>query len=73
MENEIKNYKNISHVDISETIPSNKGLITGTMPDSQLLEDNTNLGYVNMYSRKFVKIDKCMIMNGKINNWQYSK
>ena len=71
LENEIKNYKNISHVDISETIPSNKEFnYRNHARFTAFREDNnTNLGYVNMYSRKFVKIDKCMIMNGKVNNF----
>ena len=71
LENEIKNYKNISHVKISETIPSDKEFNYRNHARFTAFSENnhTNLGYVNMYSRNFVKIDKCIIMNEKINNF----
>lgn len=71
IENEIKKYKNISHLKISDTIPSDKKFYYRNHARFTAYKENnsTNLGYVNMYSRNFVKIDKCMIMDKKINNF----
>ena len=71
LETEIKNYKNISHLKVSETIPSDKKFYYRNHARFTAFSENddTNLGYVNMYSRKFIKIDKCMIMDKKINNF----
>ncbi|MBA31465.1 MAG: SAM-dependent methyltransferase [Chloroflexi bacterium] len=71
IENELKNYKNISHLKISDTIPSDKKFYYRNHARFTANKDNnsSNLGYVNMYSRNFVKIDECMIMDKKINNF----
>ena len=69
VQREIDKYENLSHVVVDTTVESEKRL--GYRNHGRFTigkyEDTGQVGYKNMVTRQFVRIDECLLMEDKIN------
>jgi 23S rRNA (uracil1939-C5)-methyltransferase len=69
VQREIDKYENLSHVNVDATVESEKRL--GYRNHGRFTigkyEDAGQVGYKNMVTRQFVRIEECLLMDDKIN------
>jgi 23S rRNA (uracil1939-C5)-methyltransferase len=70
VQREIDKYENLSHVEVDATVESAKRL--GYRNHGRFTigkyEDAGQVGYKNMVTRQFVRIEECLLMDDKIND-----
>jgi 23S rRNA (uracil1939-C5)-methyltransferase len=69
VQREIDKYENLSHVNVDATVKSEKRLKYRNHGRFTIgnYEDSGQVGYKNMVTRQFVRIEECLLMDDKIN------
>jgi 23S rRNA (uracil1939-C5)-methyltransferase len=70
VQREIDKYENLSHVEVDATVESEKRLKYRNHGRFTIgkYEDAGQVGYKNMVTRQFVRIEECLLMDDKVND-----